>query len=98
MGRRPFKELERAYGFDEVAIVPGQVKINPDLTSTKMNLGEIKGIRARSLVSCRVEDGFSVSRIRGRRVWHCLARGRCNKMVTIGDGICSCRLVKNGAY
>ena len=26
------KELRRAYGFDEVSIVPGQVTINPDLT------------------------------------------------------------------
>jgi IMP dehydrogenase len=40
MGRRLFKELERAYGFDEVAIVPGQVTINPDLTSTKMMIGD----------------------------------------------------------
>ena len=41
MGRRHFKELERAYGFDEVAIVPGQVTINPDLTSTKMTIGDL---------------------------------------------------------
>ena len=41
MGRRLFKELERAYGFDEVAIVPGQVTINPDLTSTKMSVGSL---------------------------------------------------------
>ena len=41
MGRRRFKELERAYGFDEVAIVPGQVTINPDLTSTKMTIGDL---------------------------------------------------------
>ena len=41
MGRRLFKELERAYGFDEVAIVPGQVTINPDLTSTKMTIGDL---------------------------------------------------------
>ena len=40
MGRRLLKELERAYGFDEVAIVPGQVTINPDLTSTKMTIGD----------------------------------------------------------
>ena len=39
MGRRLFKELERSYGFDEVAIVPGQVTINPELTSTKMTIG-----------------------------------------------------------
>ena len=41
MPRRLFKELERSYGFDEVAIVPGQVTINPDLTSTKMTIGNI---------------------------------------------------------
>ena len=28
-----FKELRRAYGFDEVAIVPGDVTVNPDQTS-----------------------------------------------------------------
>ncbi len=42
MGRRLFKELERAYGFDEVAIVPGQVTINPELTSTKMTIGDLE--------------------------------------------------------
>ena len=40
MGRRLFKELERSYGFDDVAIVPGEVTINPDMTSTKMNIGD----------------------------------------------------------
>ena len=29
-----FKELHRAYGFDEVAIVPGEVTINPSMTTT----------------------------------------------------------------
>ena len=28
-----FKEMERAYGFDEVALVPGDVTINPDQTN-----------------------------------------------------------------
>ena len=42
MGRRLLKELERAYGFDEVAIVPGQVTINPELTSTKMTIRELE--------------------------------------------------------
>ena len=41
MGRRLFKELGRAYGFDEVAIVPGQVTINPDMTSTQMTIGDL---------------------------------------------------------
>ena len=40
MGRRLFKELEWSYGFDDVAIVPGEVTINPDMTSTKMTIGE----------------------------------------------------------
>jgi IMP dehydrogenase len=39
MGRRLIKELERSYGFDEVAIVPGEVTVNPDMTSTKMTIG-----------------------------------------------------------
>ena len=42
MGRRLLKELERSYGFDEVAIVPGQITINPELTSTKMTIGELE--------------------------------------------------------
>ncbi len=42
MGRRLFKEMERCYGFDEVAIVPGQVTINPELTSTKMTIGDLE--------------------------------------------------------
>lgn len=41
MARRLFKDLERSYGFDEVAIVPGQVTINPELTSTKMTIGDL---------------------------------------------------------
>ena len=28
-----FKELRHAYGFDEVAIVPGDTTINPDQTN-----------------------------------------------------------------
>ncbi|MFN3974088.1 MAG: GuaB3 family IMP dehydrogenase-related protein [Dehalococcoidia bacterium] len=34
-----FKEIRRAYGFDEVAIVPGQVTINPDQTNIDFLLG-----------------------------------------------------------
>jgi len=33
MPRLKFKEIERAYGFDEVALVPGDVTINPDQTN-----------------------------------------------------------------
>jgi len=32
MPRFKFKEIERAYGFDEVSLVPGDVTINPDQT------------------------------------------------------------------
>jgi IMP dehydrogenase len=35
-----FKQLRRAYGFDEVAIVPGDVTINPDQTSTDFQIGD----------------------------------------------------------
>lgn len=41
MGKRLFKELNRSYGFDEVAIVPGEVTINPEMTSTKLTIGGI---------------------------------------------------------
>ena len=40
MGAPFFKEIRRAYGFDEVAIVPGQVTINPDMASTQMTIGD----------------------------------------------------------
>lgn len=40
MARRLLKELERSYGFDEVAIVPGTVTVNPELTSTQLSIGE----------------------------------------------------------
>ena len=34
-----FKQIRRAYGFDEVAIVPGSVTINPEQTSTELKIG-----------------------------------------------------------
>jgi len=34
-----FKQLKQAYGFDEVAIVPGDVTLNPDQTSTEFQIG-----------------------------------------------------------
>jgi IMP dehydrogenase len=36
-----FKEIRRAYGFEEVAIVPGDVTINPDQTNTELALGSL---------------------------------------------------------
>ena len=34
------KQLRRSYGFDEVAIVPGDVTLNPDQTSTDFQIGD----------------------------------------------------------
>ena len=34
------KRLRQSYGFDEVAIVPGDVTINPDQTSTEFSIGD----------------------------------------------------------
>ena len=39
MERPQFKQLRRAYGFDEVAIVPGDVTINPDQTDIHLTIG-----------------------------------------------------------
>lgn len=36
-----YRELRPAYGFDEVAIVPGQVTVNPELTDVRFALGEL---------------------------------------------------------
>ena len=41
MGARHLKELRRVYGFDEVAIAPGSITINPELTSTDVSLDGI---------------------------------------------------------
>ncbi|HXG42255.1 MAG TPA: GuaB3 family IMP dehydrogenase-related protein [Dehalococcoidia bacterium] len=35
----PMKELRPAYGFDDVAIVPGSVTVNPELTDIRFSLG-----------------------------------------------------------
>ncbi|MFO7996204.1 MAG: GuaB3 family IMP dehydrogenase-related protein [Dehalococcoidia bacterium] len=39
MPRPRFKEIERAYGFDEVSLVPGDTTINPDQTDTEFVVG-----------------------------------------------------------
>ena len=36
---RDFKELRPAYGFDEVAIAPGTVTVNPELTDVHFSIG-----------------------------------------------------------
>ena len=40
MGAPIYKELRRAYGFDEVAIVPGAATINPNMTTTDFSIGD----------------------------------------------------------
>ena len=35
-----FKQLKQSYGFDDVAIVPGDVTINPDQTNTDFQIGK----------------------------------------------------------
>jgi IMP dehydrogenase len=39
MSLATFKELRPAYGFDEVAIVPGNVTVNPELTDVHFSIG-----------------------------------------------------------
>ncbi|MFC2033631.1 GuaB3 family IMP dehydrogenase-related protein [Chloroflexota bacterium] len=40
MASSQFKQLRRAYGFDEVAIVPGDITINPEQTITELRIGD----------------------------------------------------------
>ncbi len=40
MPRPKFKEMERTYGFDEVALVPGDTTVNPDQTDISFALGD----------------------------------------------------------
>ncbi|MBL7209684.1 MAG: GuaB3 family IMP dehydrogenase-related protein [Dehalococcoidia bacterium] len=39
MSAPTFKEMERAYGFEEVALVPGDVTVNPDQANTDFTIG-----------------------------------------------------------
>ncbi len=41
MAAPKFKELKRSYGFDEVAIVPGDVTINPEQTNIDFKIGDL---------------------------------------------------------
>lgn len=40
MPQSKFKEMQRAYSFDEVAIVPGDITINPNQTNIHLTIGE----------------------------------------------------------
>ena len=37
-----FKEIRHAYGFEDVAIVPGDVTVNPDQTNTDLEIGHLR--------------------------------------------------------
>ena len=41
MGLPQMKQIRRAYGFDEVAIVPGDASVNPELTTTEFSIDGI---------------------------------------------------------
>jgi IMP dehydrogenase len=41
MVKPKFKELRRCYGFDEVAIVPGDVTVNPEQTNVDLRIGNV---------------------------------------------------------
>jgi IMP dehydrogenase len=41
MTKPQFRQLRRAYGFDEVAIVPGDITINPDQTNIDFKIGNL---------------------------------------------------------
>ena len=41
MSTPQFRQLRRTYGFDEVAIVPGDITINPDQTNIDFNIGKL---------------------------------------------------------
>ena len=41
MAAPQFKQLRRSYGFDEVAIVPGDVTVNPEQTSTDFKIEDV---------------------------------------------------------
>src|SRR4030066_2530082 len=40
MAAPKFKDMQRAYGFEEVAIVPGDITVNPDQTNTDFKIGD----------------------------------------------------------
>ena len=41
MAKPQFKQLRRSYGFDEVAIVPGDVTVNPDQTNVDFKIEDV---------------------------------------------------------
>ena len=35
------KKIEQTYGYDDVAIVPGEITLNPELVETHIKIGDI---------------------------------------------------------
>jgi len=56
MARPKFRELRRSYGFDEVAIVPGDITVNPDQTNIDL---EIEGFTFAIPVLASAMDGVT---------------------------------------
>lgn len=56
MARPKFRELRRSYGFDEVAIVPGNITVNPDQTNIDL---EIEGFTLSIPVLASAMDGVT---------------------------------------
>jgi IMP dehydrogenase len=56
MATPQFKQLRRSYGFDEVAIVPGDVTVNPDQTNTDLT---IEGITFSIPIVASAMDGVT---------------------------------------
>jgi len=56
MARPKFRELRRSYGFDEVAIVPGDITVNPDQTNIEL---EIDGFTLAIPVLASAMDGVT---------------------------------------
>ena len=36
------KKIEQTYGYDDVAIVPGEITLNPELVDTNTKIGELE--------------------------------------------------------
>ena len=63
MPHRKLKEMERAYGFDEVALAPGDITINPDQTDISFSVGQYTmsiPILA-SAMDAIVDPGFAIA-------------------------------------
>jgi IMP dehydrogenase len=56
MAKPKFRELRRSYGFDEVAIVPGNITVNPDQTNIDL---EIEGFTLSIPVLASAMDGVT---------------------------------------